>query len=262
MPCGGVADARRGAESRAGAGVGGGPPAAGYHAPDGGAGGDGAGTRNWRGRRRGWRTTNWIRRSSRRCVKRPISSPLPAARCSNSMKRSHRPGRGLGHGANRSRNWKRKLRPMTARPDCSNWRRRNSRWKRTSWKMRVWIWRAQGGDQRGQLEQAAREHAAAQREPAPAARPAPMSTDTWAAQVMAWWELGNRRAQVQAGDAEGCDQSVGDGVRNTRSWRRWSTQKSGSPHGAGDDRMAIAIRRRKTGRCWRACAVFPTSARR
>ena len=56
----------------------------------------------------------------------------------------------------------------------------------------------QGGDERGKLEQAAREHAAAQREPAPAARPAPLSTATLREQVSAWWALGDRRAQLQA----------------------------------------------------------------
>jgi small-conductance mechanosensitive channel len=48
------------------------------------------------------------------------------------------------------------------------------------------------------LEQAAREHAAAQAEPAPSARPAALSTDTLGAQVSAWWALGVRRAQLQA----------------------------------------------------------------
>jgi len=56
----------------------------------------------------------------------------------------------------------------------------------------------QGGDERGKLEQAAREHAEAQREPAPAARPAAMSTATLGGQVLAWWALGGRRAQLQA----------------------------------------------------------------
>ena len=56
----------------------------------------------------------------------------------------------------------------------------------------------QGGDERGKLEQAAREHAEAQREPAPAARPAAMSTAMLGEQVLAWWALGGRRAQLQA----------------------------------------------------------------
>lgn len=55
----------------------------------------------------------------------------------------------------------------------------------------------QGGDERGKLEQAAREHAAAQREPATAARPAALSTATLREQVSAWWVLSDRRAQVQ-----------------------------------------------------------------
>ena len=56
----------------------------------------------------------------------------------------------------------------------------------------------QGGDERGKLEQAAREHAEAQREPAPAARSAAMSTAMLGEQVLAWWALGGRRAQLQA----------------------------------------------------------------
>jgi small-conductance mechanosensitive channel len=56
----------------------------------------------------------------------------------------------------------------------------------------------QGGDERGKLEQAAKEHAAAQLEPAPAARPAPMSTGTLGAQASAWWALGDRMTQLQA----------------------------------------------------------------
>jgi small-conductance mechanosensitive channel len=55
-----------------------------------------------------------------------------------------------------------------------------------------------GGDERGKLEQAAQEHAAAQREPAQAARPAAVSTATLGAQVLAWWALSDRMAQVQA----------------------------------------------------------------
>ena len=56
----------------------------------------------------------------------------------------------------------------------------------------------QGGDERGKLEQAAQEHAAAQTEPVPAARPAPLNTATLGGQVSAWWALGDRRAQLQA----------------------------------------------------------------
>ena len=56
----------------------------------------------------------------------------------------------------------------------------------------------QGGDERGKLEQAAREHAEAQRDPPPAARPAPVSTATLGGQVSAWEALGDHRAQLQA----------------------------------------------------------------
>jgi small-conductance mechanosensitive channel len=56
----------------------------------------------------------------------------------------------------------------------------------------------QGGDERGKLEQAAQEHAAAQTEPARTARPAPFNTATLGGQASAWWALADRRAQVQA----------------------------------------------------------------
>jgi small-conductance mechanosensitive channel len=56
----------------------------------------------------------------------------------------------------------------------------------------------QGGDERGKLEQAAQEHAAAQAEPARTARPAPLNTATLGGQALAWWALGDRRAQLQA----------------------------------------------------------------
>ena len=56
----------------------------------------------------------------------------------------------------------------------------------------------QGGDERGKLEQAAREHAEAQREPPPAARPAALSTATLGGRFSAWRTLGDRRAQLQA----------------------------------------------------------------
>jgi small-conductance mechanosensitive channel len=56
----------------------------------------------------------------------------------------------------------------------------------------------QGGDERGKLEQAAQEHAAAQSEPVRTARPAPFNTTTLGGQASAWWALGDRRAQVQA----------------------------------------------------------------
>ena len=63
----------------------------------------------------------------------------------------------------------------------------------------------QGGDERGKLEQAAQEHAAAQKEPAPAARPAAMNTVTLGGQMAAWWTLGDRRAQVQAARQKALD---------------------------------------------------------
>lgn len=53
-----------------------------------------------------------------------------------------------------------------------------------------------GGDERGRLERAAQEHAAAQQEPAPAARPAPLITDTLGARWLTWWTLGDRRGKV------------------------------------------------------------------
>jgi len=56
----------------------------------------------------------------------------------------------------------------------------------------------QGGDERGKLEQAAREHAEAQHEAAPLARPAALGTATLGAQATAWWVLGERRALVEA----------------------------------------------------------------
>ena len=56
----------------------------------------------------------------------------------------------------------------------------------------------QGGDEHARLEQAAREHADAQREPA-AVKPVPVGgTATLAAQVGAWLELGSRQSRVDA----------------------------------------------------------------
>ena len=63
----------------------------------------------------------------------------------------------------------------------------------------------QGGDERGKLEQAAKEHTAAQNEPAPAVRPASMNTATMGGQMAAWWTLGERRAQVQAARQKSLD---------------------------------------------------------
>jgi small-conductance mechanosensitive channel len=63
----------------------------------------------------------------------------------------------------------------------------------------------QGGDERSKLEQAAQEHTAAQKEPAPSARPAAMNTATLGGQIAAWWTLGERRAQVQAARQKALD---------------------------------------------------------
>ena len=70
----------------------------------------------------------------------------------------------------------------------------------------------QGGDERGKLQQAAQEHAAAQTEPVRAARPAPLNTATLGGQVSAWWALGDRRAAATGRAAEGGKQNVGVGV--------------------------------------------------
>ena len=115
----------------------------------------------------------------------------------------------------------------------------------------------EGGDERGRLEQAARDHAAAQKDPAPVVRPAAVRTDTLGDQVVAWWTLTTRRAQVRGCDAEGCrSQAVGRG---------------GAQDPGGDGRRNPAPSRRRraamrgwrtTRRCWRACTVSRTSAKR
>ncbi|MEO8595826.1 MAG: mechanosensitive ion channel domain-containing protein [Candidatus Solibacter sp.] len=66
----------------------------------------------------------------------------------------------------------------------------------------------QGGDERSRLEQAAREHADAQKEPALAARPAPLSTGTLGEQVLAWWTLSRRREQVAAAMQKAADRKT------------------------------------------------------
>ena len=86
----------------------------------------------------------------------------------------------------------------------------------------------QGGDERGKLEQAAREHAEAQKEPPPVARPGALSTATLAARASAWWVLGDRRAQLQA-----AQQKASNGRRHssgsTKLWSRWSTKSRRLP---------------------------------
>jgi small-conductance mechanosensitive channel len=57
----------------------------------------------------------------------------------------------------------------------------------------------QGGDEHERLEQAAREHAEAQKEPAAVARPAALAMATLGEQAMAWWTLTERRARVWSG---------------------------------------------------------------
>ena len=110
----------------------------------------------------------------------------------------------------------------------------------------------QGGDERGKLEQAAQEHTAAQNEPAPAARPAPMNTVTLGGQAVAWWTLGDRRAQVQAARQKAVDR-VASLEWEHKMLEEMVDQKPAAfqlqrPH-------RTARRRRTMRRWWRACAV-------
>jgi len=66
----------------------------------------------------------------------------------------------------------------------------------------------QGGDERGRLEQAARDHAGAQKDAAPAVRPTPVNTGTLGNQVMAWWTLTTRRAEVRAAMQKAADRRL------------------------------------------------------
>jgi len=66
----------------------------------------------------------------------------------------------------------------------------------------------QGGDERGRLEQAARDHAGAQKDAAPAVRPTAVNTGTLGNQVMAWWTLTTRRAEVRAAMQKAADRRL------------------------------------------------------
>ena len=154
------------------AGVGGRPPAAGlprvscWHWPR------RRRRRSWPGRRRGWRTTSWIRRSPRRYAKRRISNPPtsgPVQQLNDEGLAGARADCGRP-GADREVG-ERRRRPTIRRRRNSRWPRRNWRWMRTSWKMRNWISRGRAATNAAQLERAAQEHAEAQKEPAPSARP-------------------------------------------------------------------------------------------
>ena len=86
----------------------------------------------------------------------------------------------------------------------------------------------EGGDARGRLEQAARDHAAAQKDAPPVVRPAAVRTDTLGDQVKAWWTLTSRRAQVRAAMQKAADRKLSVEEEH-KILEEMLARKSGSP---------------------------------
>jgi small-conductance mechanosensitive channel len=103
----------------------------------------------------------------------------------------------------------------------------------------------EGGDDRARLQQAARDHAAAQQNATQAVRPAAIRTDTLGDQARAWLTLTSRRTQVQAAMQKAADRKVSV-EQEHKILEEILSQKAGSQAGgdSGDGASGLLARLR------------------
>ncbi|MEO8373320.1 MAG: hypothetical protein ABI806_29315, partial [Candidatus Solibacter sp.] len=99
----------------------------------------------------------------------------------------------------------------------------------------------EGGDARGRLEQAARDHAAAQKDAAPAVRPAAVRTETLGDQLRSWWTLTSRRTQVGTAMQKAADRKLSVEEEH-KILEEMLAQKSGPAPAGGDGASALLTR--------------------